>query len=148
MTQQRGTKDPTSGRGDRPAERARAAGDVAEHATAKVQAKVEEVAEKAQEMPDRAREMALNAADSGRESTATALENAAELISERAEGTVGMQGVAAEKAAEGMQEAAGYLREHDAAEIWEDVEGYVKQHPGRSVLVAAAAGLIVGRILR
>jgi ElaB/YqjD/DUF883 family membrane-anchored ribosome-binding protein len=47
-----------------------------------------------------------------------------------------------------MQEAAGYLREHDAAEIWEDVEGYVKQHPGRAVLVAAAAGLIFGRMLR
>ena len=148
MTQQRGTKEPASGRGDRPADRVRAAGDEAENATAKVQDKVDEVTEKAQEVPDRAREMAMNAADSGRESTATALENVAERIGERVDGTGGMQNVAAEKAAEGVQEAAGYLREHDAAEIWEDVEGYVKQRPGRAVLVAAATGLIVGRILR
>jgi hypothetical protein len=56
--------------------------------------------------------------------------------------------MAAERAAAGLQDAATYLREHDAAEMWGDVESYVKRYPGRSVLMAVATGLVVGRILR
>jgi ElaB/YqjD/DUF883 family membrane-anchored ribosome-binding protein len=123
---------------------------MAEHAAARMGGTVDEMSEKAQQMPDRAREMAYQAVDSGRENTAAMLETAAERLGERTDmsGSRGIQGMAAEKAAQGLQEAAGYLREHEAAEIWQDVEGYVKQHPGRSVLMAVGAGLLVGRILR
>ncbi len=47
-----------------------------------------------------------------------------------------------------MQEAAGYLREHEAAEVWGGITSYVKHYPGRTALAAVTAGIVFGRILR
>ena len=91
---------------------------------------------------------AYDAVETGRESAASGLERAASSLEQRAQGTEGMPAMAAERSAEGMQSAAGYLRQHDSAEIWQDVEHYVQQYPVRSLLGAIATGFIVGRMLR
>jgi hypothetical protein len=101
----------------------------------------------AQTMPDRAREVAYQAVQTGRRNTAAMLENAAARLGERVE-RGSMRGAAAGRAASGMQEAATYLRAHEASEIWGDVEGYVRQHPMRSLLMAIATGAILARIFR
>jgi hypothetical protein len=114
--------------------------------------------DEARGMAEQAREGAANAAteagdrayqavESGREGAASGLERAADTLEQRAAGE-GMPAMAAERAAEGMQSAAGYLREHDSAEIWQDVEHYVQRYPVRSLVGAIATGFIVGRILR
>lgn len=102
----------------------------------------------ASEIASEAGDRAYEAAESGRQSAASGLERAAERVEQTAAGQQGMPAMAAERAAEGMQSAAGYLREHDTAEVWQDVERYVRQNPVRSVLGAVAAGFVVGRILR
>jgi hypothetical protein len=101
----------------------------------------------AQTMPDRAREVAYQAVQSGRRNTAAILENAAARLGQRVErGSV--RGAAAGRAASGMQEAATYLRAHEASEIWADAERYVRQHPGRSLLMAVVTGAMLARIFR
>lgn len=104
--------------------------------------------DQAEEMAPRAREAAYNAAESGREGAANVLERAAERVEDRASGKEGMPAMAAERAAEGMHAAAGYLKEHETAEIVDEVEQYVRTHPMRSLATAVAAGFVVGRILR
>jgi ElaB/YqjD/DUF883 family membrane-anchored ribosome-binding protein len=107
-----------------------------------------DMADKAKELAPDVRGAAYDTAESGRESTAGALDRAAEMVKDRAEGSSGMPAAAADRAADGMQAAAGYLHEHDTAEIWDDVERYVRDHPMQSVAAAVATGILVGRILR
>lgn len=130
-------RDSTSEQPERPGSDAEQ--QVRERATA--------VSEQAQEMGARTADAARDAAESGREGAAGMLERTAERIEQRSD-EGGMQGAAAGKAAEGMQAAAGYLKEHDTGELIEDVEHYVRSHPMRSLAGAVAAGFLVGRILR
>ena len=123
------------------------AGDMAAEAGRRVQEQAGELRDRAAEMAPRAQEAAYNAAESGREGAASTLERAADNLDRQASGD-GMTSMAAGAAADTMQQAAGYLRSHETAEVWDDVERYVRQHPGRSVLMAVAAGLVVGRVLR
>jgi hypothetical protein len=102
--------------------------------------------ERAAELGSQASDSMYSAVESGREGAAEALEGGSERL--RAMGGEGMAGMASGMAADGMRETAGYLREHDTSQIWEDVEQYVQRYPGRSVIAAIAAGVIVGRILR
>ncbi len=104
--------------------------------------------DRAEEVAPRARAAAYNAAESGREGAANVLERAAGTIEDRIGDTSGMPAMASERAAEGMHAAAGYLKEHDTAEIVDEVEQYVRAHPMRSLATAVAAGFVVGRILR
>jgi hypothetical protein len=85
-------------------------------------------------------------ADAARENVAAALEGGAERLS--GIGGSGPASAATGTAAEGLRETAAYLRENEPTEIWSDIEGYVKRYPGRSVIAAVAAGLMLGRILR
>ncbi len=55
---------------------------------------------------------------------------------------------AAQGAADQMEKAAGYLRDHDVSSMGEDVVELVKSHPKESIVVALAAGLLLGRALR
>jgi hypothetical protein len=97
---------------------------------------------------ERARELAYHAVDSGRASTAAILETAAERLGPRTERTAAGLQEAAAKAADGMEEAASYLRRHETVEIWGDVGRYVKHHPIRTTLVAVAAAIATLRLLR
>jgi ElaB/YqjD/DUF883 family membrane-anchored ribosome-binding protein len=106
-----------------------------------------QVADKAEELAPQARERAYRAVESGRESSAGVLDRAAAGLEDRA-GDGGIAGTAAERTAEGMHAAAGYLREHETREIWDDVEHYVRAHPVQAVAAAVVTGIVVGRVLR
>lgn len=106
-----------------------------------------QVADKAEELAPQARDRAYQATESGRESGAGALDQAASGLEERAS-SGGVTGMAAERTAEGMHSAAGYLKDHETSEIWDDVEQYVRTHPVQAVAAAVVTGIVVGRVLR
>ena len=58
-----------------------------------------------------------------------------------------MAGYAAQ-AAGWLDEAAEYVREVDPQKVKSDLQNQVKRNPGRSLLVAGAAGLLLGILLR
>jgi ElaB/YqjD/DUF883 family membrane-anchored ribosome-binding protein len=86
--------------------------------------------------------------EEGREKAAEGAHTAAERVREEAEHRGGMQGKMGIKAADTMEQAAGYLREHKTDEIWSDMERYAKDHPMQAVGGAVFAGFVLGRILR
>ncbi len=136
----------------------RGAADMAKDAAEAVQEKVSAAAQdaadaaksKASEVADdlreKAQDKAIDAADAGRENAAAALEGGAKRVSDM--GGDGIASAATDYAADGMRDAAKYLRNNEAEEIWDDLERYVKRYPGRSMIAAIAAGVIVGKILR
>lgn len=52
------------------------------------------------------------------------------------------------QASELLEQSADYVREFDYTEAKYRVQEYVKKSPGRSLLIAGAAGLIIGALLR
>jgi len=123
------------------------ASEMADRATGATQDATHDARERIAELAPRAQQAVADAVDSGRHNAAAAMDRAAGSLDRRAEGD-GVSAMAAGAAADTMQQAAGYLRSRDTGEMWGDVEHYVRDHPGRSVLMAVAAGLVVGRVLR
>ena len=101
------------------------------------QAKAAEVGHKAQEK-----------ADSALDTAAGSMSHAAETLREMSEGSGGVQEQAGVKLAEGMEKTAGYLREHDTGQLWDDLEQFVREHPTQAVTGAVAVGFILGRAMR
>lgn len=52
------------------------------------------------------------------------------------------------QAAGWLDDAAGYVRQVDPQKVKSDIQRQVRSNPGRSLLVAGAAGLLVGILLR
>jgi ElaB/YqjD/DUF883 family membrane-anchored ribosome-binding protein len=52
------------------------------------------------------------------------------------------------QAAGWLDDAAGYVREVDPQKIKSDLQKQVRSNPGRSLLIAGAAGLLLGILLR
>ena len=52
------------------------------------------------------------------------------------------------QAANWLDDAAEYVREADPQRVKSDVQSQVRRNPGRSLLVAGAAGLLLGFLLR
>ena len=83
-----------------------------------------------------------------REQAADRLESAADALHERAEGYEGRLGGYGRQAAEWLDRSAQYVRSADAQRVKTDVEDQVRRNPGRALLVAGAAGLLLGVLLR
>jgi ElaB/YqjD/DUF883 family membrane-anchored ribosome-binding protein len=96
----------------------------------------------------RYREQMTEQVQHAKEQASHRIESAAERLRERASAQGGLPGRAGEKAAEGMERTAGYLRERDAAGIAGDVKQYTRSHPMTALAGAAAAGYLLGRIFR
>jgi ElaB/YqjD/DUF883 family membrane-anchored ribosome-binding protein len=47
-----------------------------------------------------------------------------------------------------LNASADYVRDMDLKVVRSDIEEQVRRHPGRSLLIAAAAGVIIGSMLR
>jgi ElaB/YqjD/DUF883 family membrane-anchored ribosome-binding protein len=129
-------------------------------------------------MKDRARELAGNAqeklADVGsnvreragnlKDSLADALETGAEKLRAKGgsqdgalAGATGSSSVALEdgrvaqvsnRVAGGMDATADWLRQADLEGLGKSIEAQVKEHPGRSLLIAAGLGYLLGKALR
>ena len=52
------------------------------------------------------------------------------------------------KVASGMDATADWLRDADLAGLRTSIEGQVKEHPGRTLLIAAGLGYLLGKALR
>ena len=60
----------------------------------------------------------------------------------------GKMGQVTDKVATGMQATADWLKEADVADIKSGIERQVKEHPGRTLLIAAGLGYLIGRAFR
>ena len=85
--------------------------------------------------------------DENRDAAAQGLNKAATSLHDKAEGLPGGEKVTnlAHATADKLSTTANYIRDHDVKRMMADVETVVKNNPGRSVLVAAAVGFLVGR---
>jgi len=54
----------------------------------------------------------------------------------------------ADRVAGGMEATAGWLRDADLDGLRETVESQVKDHPGRTLLIAAGLGYLLGKAMR
>lgn len=112
--------------------------------------KLEEEAEKLGEAGERARDEASRRADS----LADRIDDAADRVHDRAERhrhDEGIRGSAArwaDRAADSGADAADYLRDAGVDDIRALVERQVRERPLQTLLLAAATGWIVGKILR
>jgi ElaB/YqjD/DUF883 family membrane-anchored ribosome-binding protein len=103
---------------------------------------------RAQEMASNAGQKAQDTADAGISRAAGGLEKAADQMRERVQGDDGTTAQIGTKVADSLERTAGYLREHDSDQIWEDVEAFVKEHPMQAAAGAALAGFVAARMLR
>jgi ElaB/YqjD/DUF883 family membrane-anchored ribosome-binding protein len=102
----------------------------------------------AESMADTAR-TAAHTIDEARQTAAERLGSAAAAIGDRADQLPGGPKIQrfAQAAAERLGTTAEYVRSHDAKRMLGDVERAIKNHPGPSLVIAAAFGFVVGRAL-
>ena len=81
---------------------------------------------------------------------ADTLHHVAEVLAEKTANQDASSGIAryGKQASEWMDQSAEYVRKFDYKQEDARVREYVRQSPGRSLLIAGAAGLIIGAILR
>jgi hypothetical protein len=53
-----------------------------------------------------------------------------------------------DRAANWLEHSAGYVREMEPQQLKSDIEDKVRRHPGRSLIIAGAVGLVLGSMLR
>jgi len=104
--------------------------------------------DKAKEQLEGGVDKAKDQVDTGIDKAAEGLESTAERIKGMAGEGDGMPAQAGTKIAEGMETAAGYLKEHSSDEILNDLEMFVKEHPTQALVGAVFAGFLFGRIMR
>jgi ElaB/YqjD/DUF883 family membrane-anchored ribosome-binding protein len=110
--------------------------------------KASDTASMIQDQASKAGSKLQDQADMGIDKAAGGLESAAEQMRGRFEDKGGMQGQMGTKVADSLEKTAGYLRDHEADQIWQDVENFVKDHPIQSAAGAAVAGFVIARVLR
>ena len=109
------------------------------------------------------RDRAQNAVSSARNKLVGALEAGADRLRERGQGGATLAGATADgsvaveggraaeisgKVAGGMQATADWLRDADVQGMKTGIERQVKEHPGRTLLIAAGLGYLLGRAFR
>jgi ElaB/YqjD/DUF883 family membrane-anchored ribosome-binding protein len=85
-----------------------------------------------------------------RESVSDSLRTAAAAIQDKVEqaGEQTPLTQCGEQASRWLNASAEYVRDMDAQKVKTDVQEQVRRNPGRSLLIAAAAGLIIGSLFR
>ena len=127
----------------------------ARDAVATTKDSIDDVKSRVQEKLSDVGSSAREALHDGRLTAAEALDGAAKGMHSRAD-RLGQAGHNAadtvrrvgHDAADRVDSTANWVRSHGASDIITDVEHYVKQNPGKSLMVAAAVGFLVGRKLR
>jgi ElaB/YqjD/DUF883 family membrane-anchored ribosome-binding protein len=109
--------------------------------------------DKASELTGTAREKlsgTTDAVDAKRDTVAGGLDTVATQLRDRAETIPGGDKTTqvAQTAAAKIETASGYLRETEVSDMMSDVEGFVRSHPTESLVIALAAGFLVGRAIK
>jgi len=79
------------------------------------------------------------------------LQDAADALREKSQGMSGSNQQVANygnQAADWLNRSANYIEEINPQQLKTDVENQVRHNPGRSLLVAAGVGLVLGALLR
>jgi ElaB/YqjD/DUF883 family membrane-anchored ribosome-binding protein len=87
-------------------------------------------------------------ADKLKNAVADQLKNAAASIDEKTRSGQAQFAEYGHKAADWLDGSADYVRSIDPNQVKVNLEDKVKKNPGRSLLIAAAAGLVLGIIVR
>jgi ElaB/YqjD/DUF883 family membrane-anchored ribosome-binding protein len=118
--------------------------------TEKLKDRVEDLASRAKDKATQWKDTASEAADRQRENASSGLERAASTLHEKAESVPGGPRAvhAAHRVADGMEATASYLREHDFADMRDDLINVCKRHPVQALLSAVAVGFLLGRSVR
>lgn len=115
---------------------------------AKAQDQAKEIAGQAQEKVGNVATMARERTDQGVDRAAEGLHTAAEKMREHAETREGVHAQVGTKVADTLDRTSSYLKEHDTAQMWDEVETFVRQNPMQAAAGALVAGFLLGRIFR
>jgi ElaB/YqjD/DUF883 family membrane-anchored ribosome-binding protein len=107
----------------------------------------------ARERVGTAKDKLANALESGAERLRERSHGGATLAGATAEGTTPVQGdgrvaQVSDRVAGGMDATADWLRTADIDGLKSGIENQVKEHPGRTLLIAAGLGYLIGRAFR
>jgi ElaB/YqjD/DUF883 family membrane-anchored ribosome-binding protein len=118
--------------------------------TEKVKDKLEDVTAKAKVKAEQWTESASETVDRQRENVSSGLNKAASTLHEKATNIPGGPRAvsAVHRFADGMETTASYLREHDFADIRDDLISLCKRHPVQALVSAVAFGFLLGRSVR
>jgi ElaB/YqjD/DUF883 family membrane-anchored ribosome-binding protein len=119
-------------------------------ATGGVKDKVAGAADTAREKAGEVAQSATQSIDAQRDTVAGSLDTVATNLRDRAEQIPGGARTTqmAQTAADRIEHASTYLREHEVSDIMTDVEAFVRTHPTQSLLIALGAGFLLGRAVR
>jgi ElaB/YqjD/DUF883 family membrane-anchored ribosome-binding protein len=109
--------------------------------------------DKASELTGTAREKlsgTTETIDAQRDTVAGGLDSVATQLRDRAETIPGGEKTTqiAQTAADKIETASGYVRETEVSDMMTDVEGFVRSHPTESLVIALAAGFLIGRAIK
>jgi ElaB/YqjD/DUF883 family membrane-anchored ribosome-binding protein len=76
------------------------------------------------------------------------ISRAAQALHQRSTQDIGELSGIGQRAADWLERSAGYVRDMEPQRLKSDLEDQVRRNPGRSLLIAGAVGIVLGRILR
>jgi ElaB/YqjD/DUF883 family membrane-anchored ribosome-binding protein len=118
--------------------------------TEKLRDNVEDIASRAKDRANQWTKTASETLGQRRENAAAGLERAASTLHEKAASIPG--GPRTEKAAhrfaDGMEATAAYLREHEFADMRDDLINVCRRHPTQALISAAAFGFLLGTAIK
>lgn len=118
--------------------------------TGQIKERAGQAADKAREKAGEFTHQATDAIDARRGQASEAMDTAATQIRDRGESLPGGERTTemASMAADKVEATSSYVRDHDVQDMMSDLETLVRNHPTQSLVAAAAAGFLVGRMLR
>jgi hypothetical protein len=118
--------------------------------TEQLKDKIEDFASRARDKAGQWTDTASETVDQQRENVSTGLDRAASTLHEKAERLPGgpRAVTAAHRIADGMESTASYLRQHDFADMRDDLVNVCRRHPVQALISAVAFGFLLGRSVR
>ena len=128
-------------------------GDRARHAAGTAGQKLADVGTGLRDKAGSAKNKLVGALEAGADRLRDRSQGGAQLAGAAAEGSVAIEGdsrvaMVSDKVAGGMQATADVLRDADLQGMKTGIERQVKEHPGRTLLIAAGLGYLLGRAFR
>ena len=112
--------------------------------------KIEDISSKAREKASQWADTASETAQQQRHNVSAGLDRAASTLHEKAANMPGGPRAvnAAHRVADGMEATASYLRNHDLADMRDDVMNVCRRHPVQALVSAVAVGFLLGRTVK
>lgn len=126
-----------------------AARDVAGTVKEKVSDVTSDVRAETRRLASQTRQELVGQASQQKDRAASGLRSVSDELRGMAEhGQSGLGAQLARQGAEFTDQAADFLQQHEPADLLDEVRGYARRRPGTFLLIAAAAGVVAGRLTR